>query len=464
MNTKNIGEELEQNPLKKTIAKYALPAILSGLVAALYNIIDQLFIGHFIGIDGNAATNIAFPLVTLTTAIILLLGLGGAVNFSIALGKNDIIRGKKFVGAVLFLTPLVGLFITTITLLFLNPLLWALGATENSFDLAFSYVSITAFGFPLWMSAEATTKIIRSDGSPQYAMICSLTGAVLNCILNPLLMIGFDMGITGAAWATVIGQGVSFLLALSYLKGFKSFPLKWEELKPDATIIKDVCKIGTAPFLQQIVMMLVQIVMNNMVVHYGASSEYGTEIPLACVGIITKVNALYMAVMVGIAQGAQPLLGYSYGRKKPQKVLDIYLQCIKYASFISICVFFTFQIFPRQILSAFGGEGELFFSFGVNYFRIFMAMTFLNGIQPITFNFFTAIGKPLKSAVISLSKQLLFLIPLLFILPQFLGIDGLLYAGPVADTLAFVITMVFLRKEIKELTESEEFLEEKKLG
>ncbi|MFI3253406.1 MAG: MATE family efflux transporter [Eubacteriales bacterium] len=451
MNTKNIGEELEQNSLQKTIGKYALPAILSGLVAALYNIIDQLFIGHIIGIDGNAATNIAFPLVTLTTAIMLLLGLGGAVNFSIALGKKDLERGKKFVGAVLVVTPLVGLLITTITLLFLNPLLWTLGATENSFDLAFSYVSITAFGFPLWMSAEATTKVIRSDGSPKYAMICSLTGAFLNCILNPLLMIGFDMGIEGAAWATVIGQGVSFFLAIRYFKNFKSFPLKWEEIKPDSTIIKQICKIGAAPFLQQLVMMLTQIVMNNMVVHYGGLSAYGTEIPLACVGIITKVNALYMAIMIGIAQGAQPLLGYSYGAKKPDKVLEIYLQCIKYACAISVLVFLSFQIFPRQILSAFGGEGELFFEFGVNYFRIFMALTFLNGIQPVTFNFFTAIGKPLKSAIVSLSKQLLFLIPLLLILPTFLGIDGLLYAGPVADSLAFAITMVFLRKEISEL-------------
>ncbi|MFI3202220.1 MAG: MATE family efflux transporter, partial [Eubacteriales bacterium] len=201
MNIKSIGEELEHNPLPKTIAKYALPAIFSGLVAALYNIVDQLFIGHIIGIDGNAATNIAFPLVTLTTAIMLLLGFGGAVNFSIALGKKDLDNGKKYVGAVLVITPIIGVMITIITLLFLNPLLWGLGATVNSFDLAFSYVSITAFGFPLWMTAEATMKVIRSDGSPKYAMICSLTGAVLNCILNPLFMIGLNMGIEDAAWA-----------------------------------------------------------------------------------------------------------------------------------------------------------------------------------------------------------------------------------------------------------------------
>lgn len=455
MNRQSIGDELEKNPLKKTIGKYALPAVLSGLVAALYNIIDQLFIGHIIGIDGNAATNIAFPLVTLTTAIMLLLGLGGAVNFSISMGKKDIAQGKKFVGAVLVITPIIGVLITVLTLLFLTPLLWGLGATENSFDLAFSYVSITAFGFPLWMTAEATTKIIRSDGAPKYAMICTLTGALLNCILNPLLMIGFDMGIEGAAVATVIGQGVSFAIAIKYFKNFKSFPLKWEEIKPDSPTVKMICKIGAAPFLQQIVMMLTQIVMNNVVVHYGGMSQYGTEIPLACVGIITKVNAMYMAVMIGIAQGAQPLLGYSYGAKKPKQVLDIYLQCIKYACAISVFVFLSFQIFPRQILSAFGGEGELFFDFGVNYFRIFMALTFLNGIQPITFNFFTAIGKPLKSAIVSLSKQLLFLIPLLLILPTFMGINGLLYAGPVADSLAFTITMVFLSKEIKELKASE---------
>lgn len=447
----NLGHELETQSTNSLIIKYSLPAIMSGLVASFYNIIDQIFIGNIIGTEGNAATNIAFPLVTLTTALMLLIGLGATVNFSIALGRKQIDVAKRFVGVVLVVTPIVGIIISVITLLFAKQLLLLFGATDDNYQLAYTYINITAFGFPFWMTTESATKIIRSDGSPKYAMICSMTGAILNCGLNPLLMIYFDMGISGAAWATVIGQVISFILVALYFFKFKTFKLKMKEIMPDFYSIKRTAVIGLSPFLNQMVMMIAQIVMNNIFAYYGALSVYGAEIPLACVGIISKVTSMYMAVMVGVAQGAQPLLGYCYGAKKTDKVMEIYFKCVKYASVISIVVFLIFQIFPQQILSLFGAKGDLYFEFGIMYFRIFMLMTFLNGIQPVTFNFFTAIGKPIKSTIVSLSKQLIFLIPLVVILPMFFGIGGALYAGPIADTLAFAITMMFLRAEIKNL-------------
>lgn len=437
--------------IDKQIMKYALPAIFSGVMAALYNIIDQIFIGHIVGTAGNAATNVAFPLVTLTAAVMVLLGIGGTANFSISLGRKDHDSAKKFVGMVMLVTPVVGVIISAVTLGFIEPIITLFGATESNYDLAVSYISITAFGFPLWMTTEAGSKIVRADGSPKYAMICSVSGALLNCVLNPILMIGFDLGMEGAAYATVISQLVSCVLTVSYFFKFKNFDLKLKEMLPTKKIAVQTCTLGSAQAANQLVMMLAQIVMNNVFVYYGALSEYGPDIPLACVGIITKINSIYMASMIGLAQGAQPLLGYNFGAGNYKKIKQIYFVCLKYACIISILAFIAFQVFPREILSLFGAKGDTFFKFGVSYFRTFMIMTFLNGLQPITFNFFTAIGKPIKSMTVSLSKQLIFMIPLIIILPRFYGITGVLYAGPVADSAAFVLTVTFLIGEFKNL-------------
>lgn len=439
----------EQKELGKEIRKYAIPAIISGVLAALYNIIDQVFIGHIVGTAGNAATNIAFPLVTLITSIMLMIGIGGTANFCISLGRKDMESAKKYVGVVALVPPIAGVIITAITLIFLNPLLRLFGATETNFALSSAYVSITAFGFPLWMTTEAFTKVIRADGAPRYAMVCSITGAILNCILNPIFMVGFGMGIQGAALATVVSQLVSFVLTISYIPRFKHFKIVLKEIMPPATYIQRTAMLGSSQFANQIVMMITQIIMNNVYVHYGALSVYGADIPLACVGIITKINSIYLAIMIGLAQGAQPLLGFNFGAGEYGKIRSIYLLVVKYASVIAIACFGLFQLFPREILSIFGADGDLFFEFGVSYFRIYMLFAFLNGVNPITFTFFTAIGKPIKSMIVSLSKQLVFMIPLVLLLPRFYGLTGVLYAGPVADVAAFILSITFVSREMK---------------
>lgn len=450
------NQETNEVSIDMQIMKFAIPAIFSGVMAALYNIIDQIFIGHIVGTAGNAATNVAFPLVTLTTAIMLLLGIGATANFSISLGRKEYENAKKFDGVVTLVTPIVGIIISMITLTFIGPIISLFGATESNYDLAVAYISITAIGFPFWMTTEAASKTVRADGAPKYAMICSVSGALLNCVLNPIMMIGFNLGIEGAAYATVISQLFSCILTVSYFFRFKNFDLKLKEMIPTKSILVRTCTLGSAQFANQMVMMLAQIVMNNIYVYYGALSQYGSDIPLACVGIITKINSIYMAVMIGLAQGAQPLLGFNFGAGNYGKIKEIYFACLKYACVISVAAFLAFQVFPRQILSVFGAKGDLFFEFGVSYFRTYMLMTFLNGIQPITFNFFTAIGKPIKSMTVSLSKQLIFLIPLVILLPRFFGITGVLYAGPIADIAAFSITLVFLRNEMKNLTTMEQ--------
>lgn len=442
---------LETGDIKKLIFKFSIPAILGGLVNALYNIVDQIFIGQKVGLLGNAATNVAFPITTLCIATTLILGVGTASNFSINLGKRQEEVAKRFLGNGVFLLSIAGIIISAITLIFLKPILILCGATKDSFPYAYDYVRITAFGFPFMMFSSGVSNLIRADGSPNYAMKCILSGALLNMVLDPLFIFTFDMGIKGGAYATVIGQIVSCVMALKYLKNFKTVKIEKKYLRSSLKTTIDTLKLGIAPFINQISMMLVQIVLNNTVAYYGALSKYGSDIPLACVGIITKINIVFIMISVGFAQGSQPIIGYNYGAKKYDRVLETYKRNFFYVTTISVVFFLCFQLFPRQITAVFGSGTPEYFEFCEKYFRIFMFMTFINGIQPITANFFTSIGKAILGAIIGLTRQILFLLPLVIILPKFLGIEGILFAGPIADFSAFVVAAILVTRELREL-------------
>lgn len=446
--TKN-EKEIKNTNMNKLILQYSLPAILSGLVSSIYNIVDQIFIGQSVGILGNAATNVAYPLVTITTSITLLLGIGGAANFSLALGRKQDEQAKKVTGTALTALVLMGIIIMIFTLTFMEPLLNLFGATESSLPYAKDYVSILAFGFPFFMFGTGSSHLIRADGSPKIASKCIMAGAILNCILDPLFIFVFNMGIQGAALATIIGQMLSCMLAINYFRNFKTFAITKKIFGIAPSIIKKVAALGMAPCFNQLAMTITQIVMNNVLAYYGAMSVYGSDIPLACVGIIIKVNIVFISISVGIAQGTQPIVGYNYGAKNYQKVMQAYKINAKYVSIVSVLAFCAFQIFPRQIISLFGSGSEEYFTFGVQFFRIFMLAAFINGIQPITANFFTAIGKPIKGLFMSLTKQLIFLVPLILTLSALFGVEGVLYAGPIADTAAFTLAVIFIRREFK---------------
>ncbi len=441
--------ELTTLPTGKLILKYAIPSIMSGLISALYNIVDQIFIGQSVGILGNAATNVAFPLTTICLSLTLLFGIGGASNFSIALGRKQLDKAQKFVGASIISIFILSIIISVVTLLFLDSLLPLFGATADNLQYAQEYVSILALGFPCFMFSTGVSTLIRADGSPRYAMLCLSSGALLNCFLDPLFIFGFNMGIQGAALATITGQTVSAVLAIRYLFRFRTFPITRAVLKPNFATIVRTASLGIAPATNQISMALVQIVMNNTLRYYGERSIYGADIPLACVGVITKINIIYVAIAVGFGQGSQPIVGYHYGAKRYDKVMEAYKISFSYVAVISVVAFLAFQIFPRQIISIFGAGSEAYYDFAVRYFRVFLFTVFLNGAQPLTGNFFTSIGKANRGMFVALTKQILFLIPLILILPRFLGIDGVLYAGPVADTAAFLLAMFFIRREFK---------------
>lgn len=446
---KALGNPLATEKIEKLIPRFAIPAIISMLVSSLYNIVDQIFIGQGVGLLGNAATNIAFPITIVCTATALLLGIGSASNFNLSAGAKQQEKANYFAANGLTLLLAGGLLIAVLVLVFLNPLLQLFGVTEEILPYAKDYTGITALGIPFLILTTGGNHLIRADRSPTYSMTCMLTGAIINTILDPLFIFGFNLGIKGAAWATVIGQVVSGIMVILYFLKFRHMDLKVRMLKPSWNNFQQILSLGMAACINQISMALVQIVMNNTLKHYGAASSYGSEIPLACVGVISKVNMVFLSITIGLAQGCQPIWGFNYGAKAYKRVRDAYKYAFKVAFVVGLLFFLSFQFFPRQIISIFGSGSEDYYRFAERYFKIYMFMTFANGLHPVSANFFTSMGKAKLGAVVSLTRQVLFLIPLIIIFPLFMGIDGIMYAGPIADGMAIIISLGFAYREMK---------------
>lgn len=447
-------ENRNSNPLGtekigRLLMKFAIPSIIAMLVSSLYNIVDQFFIGRSVGMLGNAATNVAFPLTIICTALALLCGIGGAANFNLALGRKERERAVLFAGGAVSMMLFAGIALTIVVVLFLKPMVIAFGATNEVLDYALTYTGITSLGFPFLIVTTGGSNLIRADGSPKYSMFCTLTGAIINMILDPLFMFVLDMGIVGAAWATIIGQIVSGIMVLGYLTRFKTVHISLKSLRPSKASWFPILALGVAPFFNQMAMMIVQVVMNNTLTYYGGKSSYGSEIPMACVGIISKVSMIFFAIVIGISQGIQPIISFNYGAGNGKRVKETYKKALAAAIIISTVAFLLFQFFPTQIISVFGSGNEEYFTFAKKFFRIYLFFTFINGIQPITANTFTSIGKSGKGVFLSLTRQIIFLLPLLIILPIFMGIDGVMYSAPVADGIAAVLSAWFIWKEFK---------------
>ena len=444
---------LGAEPIGKLLARFAIPSIIAMLVSSLYNIVDQFFIGRSVGMLGNAATNVAFPLSITCTAISLLCGIGGAANFNLSMGRKEKEKAVSFAGGAIGMMLILGVVLCVVSEIFLEPMMRAFGATDQVLDYALLYTGITAYGFPFLIVTTGGSNLIRADGSPKYSMLCTLVGVIINTILDPLFIFGFDMGMAGAAWATIIGQIVSGLMVLGYLTRFKTVHIPLKSLLPSKAAWIPILSLGMAPFFNQIAMMIVQVVMNNTLTYYGAQSAYGSDIPLACVGIISKVGMIFFAIVIGISQGIQPIISYNYGAGKYERVKSTYKKAVTAAIGISIVAFLLFQLMPRQIIGIFGSGSEEYFLFAEKFFRIYMFFTFINGIQPITANTFTSIGKAGKGIFLSLTRQIIFLLPLLIILPFFIGIEGVMFSAPIADGIAAVLCIFFIVKEFKQMGE-----------
>lgn len=445
----HIKNPLEVEPIGKLILKYSIPAITSSLVSSVYNIVDQIFVGHKIGELGNAATNVAFPLVMIVTTLAMTLGAGSASAFSLYLGKKEEDKAKSVVGNGMTLMIFCGILIAVISQLFIQAILTAFGGRDQTLEYAVEYTSILAFGFPCAILGTGASQLIRADGSPKYAMFATLSGALLNCILDPILIFGLDMGMSGAALATVIGQFISAVLILSYFTRFKNFKLIWNDFALQFESIARIFQLGIAAGANQLAVTLVQIVMNNTLGHYGELSKYGRDIPLACVGIISKVSSVFNGIIFGVSQSTQPILGYNYGAGNYVRVKSTFKKAALIVTGISCVAFLCFQIFPRQIISTFGSGDTLYYDFALRYFHIFLFCTFIVGVQILSAQFFPSIGKGGIGTVVSLSRQVFFLLPLVIVFPMLWGINGVLWAGPIADCLSGILALLLVRHEIK---------------
>lgn len=440
---------LGSEPVSTLLRRFAVPSVIAMLVSALYNMVDQLFIGHSIGVLGNAATNVAFPLSMVCTSIGLLCGIGGAANFNLCMGRREPEHAKSYVGSAISMLAILGVILCVAVQLFLRPMMLLFGATPDVIDYACTYTRITSIGFPFLIVTIGGSNLIRADGSPKFSMLCNLVGAIVNTILDPLFIFVFHMGMAGAALATITGQILSFALVVFYLRGFKTLPLSLSDLKPNMACWARIAALGATPAFNQVAMMVVQIVMNNTLTYYGSNSVYGSDIPLACAGIISKVNMLFFSFVIGISQGLQPIVSFNFGAQKYDRVKDAYKKAVFAATAISIVAFLCFQLFPRQIIGIFGSGSEEYLHFAERYFRIFLFFTFLNGIQPVSSNFFTSIGAPKKGIFLSLTRQIIFLLPLLLIFPYLFGIDGVMYTAPIADLAAASVSIVMVVREFK---------------
>lgn len=435
----------------KLIRKFAIPCIISLLVNSLYNIVDQIFIGWGVGYLGNGATNVVFPLTMVCLAFALMFGDGGAAYLSLKLGEKKPKEAAKGVGNAITISVIVSILICVGYLIFLPQLLNLFGCTDNLREYALSYGGIIVLGLPFMMIGSTLNSIIRADGNPKYAMTSMVAGAILNIILDPIFIFLLNMGVQGAAIATVISQIVTFLMNIFYIKKFKSIKIGKEEFKPQAQVMRKVSALGISSFITQMSIVLVIAFENNLLGKYGAESKYGADIPITVLGIVMKISQILNSIIIGIAAGSQPILGYNYGAGKYDRVKKTLKYVLGLSVIISTIAFILFQTIPDKLISIFGSGNELYMDFACVAFRTYLMLVICNGVQIPSGIFFQAIGKSAKSAILSLSRQILFLIPAMVIFGSMFGLIGVLYAGPFADGLAFVISGILIIVEMKHL-------------
>ena len=427
--------------------KFAIPSITATLVGSIYNIVDQIFIGQGIGYLGNAATNVCYPFSTICLAIALLLGIGSASRFSLSLGQGEKERAARIAGNGVVLMVIFGVVYLILGELFLTPLLLLFGSTPDVLPYAQIYAGVTMLGMPFLIVTNGISALIRADGRPTYSMVCMVTGAVINTILDPIFIFTFGWGMFGAALATIVGQILSCLMAVSYLPRFRTIRLTPPCFRGALKGCLPTLFAGSSNSLNQVAITVVQIVLNNSLTYYGASSVYGSDIPLAACGIVIKTNAILISIIVGISQGAQPIIGFNYGAGQYTRVKKTLKMAIGWNLVISAIASCLFQFCPSFLLSLFGSGDALYMEFAVLFMRTFLFMALLNGVQLLSSNFFTAIGQAPKGLFLAMTRQIFFLIPLLLLLPLWMGLFGVLVAGPCADLIAFVVSVIMVHKQ-----------------
>lgn len=456
----NSQKTLGQEKIGKLLFRFSLPCVASLLISSFYNIVDQIFVGNSeLGYLGNAATGVVFPILVVTQAFAWCFGDGCAAFLSICQGKKDMEKASKAIGTGILMTLVSALLIILVSLLFGKPILTFCGASENTLEMAWTYLVILCGFFPLYMLQNMMNGIIRSDGSPAYAMFSTGIGAILNLVLDPLFIFVCKWGIQGAAWATVIGQIVSFLVCAVYFFKPKTFRLKLSSFIPDFKVFKEPLLLGISSFITQISIVVVNLVGNATLVKYGNLSKYGQDIPISITSIETKVFTLVLNVVVGIVLGGQPIIGYNIGAGKIKRVRQTYKLVLIWTLIISSLATLLFELYPQGIVMLFGGqEDPLYMEYGKLVFRLFLATTILTCFIKMSSIFFQSLGKPIQATIASLARDILFFVPLVMIIPAITesrqagsGIVSLLFAPMVSDFLGFFIALFFTMRVFKKL-------------
>lgn len=472
METVNENRILEEEKISKLLLKFSIPCVMGLLISALYNIVDQIFIGNSeLGYLGNAATGVSFPLICIANAFAWCVGDGAASYLSICAGRKDSDSAHKCVGTGITVTLLISIVLMIICELAATPLMSLFGASNQTLGLAVTYFRIIAAFFPFYLLLNVMNSMIRADGSPTFAMVAMMTGAVINIILDPIFIFLLKWGISGAAWATAIGQVASFLICVVYFFKPKSFKLEKRSFIPNIPILCNMIGLGAATFVTQISIVIVSLVSNMTLAHYGALSKYGPDVPISVFSIQTKVYTIVLNIVTGIALGGQPIFGYNYGAKRMDRVRETYKIVLRGTLVTGIIATIIFQLWPQVVVGIFGSGNALYQEFAVKTFRIYLSLMTVTCLVKMTAVFFQSIGKSTYAVISSVVRDIVCFTPLALILPTLLekseggtGINGILYAAPISDLVAIVVILVLtisffrtLNKEI-EVKEQEEMV------
>ncbi len=445
---------LTQTPIKKLLLKFAIPCVLGMLVSALYNIVDQIFIGAKLGTAGIYATTVVYPVTIIALAIAMMIGEGCSSLFSISLGSNDEKTSRKCVGNALISVVISGIVLTVLGFALKDQILHLCGVTEECYNYANLYYIIIISGFVFYMFAQTASSIIRADGSPRYSMLATLVGAVINIILDPILIFACNMGIVGAAVATIIGQVVSAIVCLVYFRKTKLIKLKKDSFKLSGKTIGSVCKLGLSSFITQFAIAVITIVANDVIRAIAGRSGYDASGPGGVLGVVFKVFGIVMAFCNGIALGGLPIIGYNYGAKEHKRVFEAYKYIVIANIVIGLISTILFEVCPQIFASLFGIEASLV-AYSNMSFRIYLGGILLCCIQKASCIFLQSINKPYKAMILSLMRDIVFLVPGVCLF-GFLGdVEIMLWAGILADTLSFLITMAVVLVECKKLKHSQ---------
>ena len=448
--------DLGHDKINKLLICFAVPCVISMLINSVYNIVDQIFIGKGVGTLGNAATNVIFPLVILANAIAGLIGNGAAANLSLKLGEKKEDEARASIGASITLTFGISILFAVLAYIFLPKLVYMFGCTENVYNYALSYGRIILMGAPFMIIYSVLSSIIRADGNPRYSMIMLVVGAIINIILDPVFIFGFNMGVFGGGLATVIGQVISFIIALCYLPKIKSVKLEKDDFKINKSILRTL-SLGLSSFITQATILVLFVFMNNMMTKFGALSKYGADIPLSVYGVISKINSLYISFVLGVSIGAQPIIGFNYGAGNLERVKETLRKVLTINFAVGIIFNLIFILFPEQIAGVFisseDGSYALFMEFATLMCHSFLLVCALNAMEMTTSIVVQSLGNVLLATAVSFIRQIILFIPLALLLSIGfgLGLNGILYAGCLADSVTFVVAGITFVREYRKL-------------